>query len=239
MSLFNPQSQRAPMETAVPRVEVRPLLRLVYMWMGFGLLVTTLMAVFTYNYQPLRELILSPGVLLVAVIAELGLVIGLAAAMRKLSPGVAATMFFVYSGLNGFTLSIIFMVYDLGSIASAFSTTVILFGVMTAVGFTTEVDLTRYRTYFMMGLIGLVIAMVVNMFIGSGGLDLLISIGGVILFTALTAYDTQKIKRLAADPNVSATGDLTMKLSILGALTLYLDFINLFLFLLRLLGGRR
>ncbi len=233
------RNQSMPVDASALRVEVQPLLRLVYMWMGFGLLVTTLMAVFTYNYTPLRQLVLSPGVLLVAVVAELGLVIGLAAAMRKLSPGVAATMFFVYSGLNGFTLSIIFLVYDLGSIASAFSTTVILFGVMSAVGFTTQIDLSQYRTYFMMGLIGLVIAMVVNMFIGSSSFDLLISIGGVILFTALTAYDTQKIKRLAADPNVSATGDLTMKLSILGALTLYLDFINLFLFLLRLLGGRR
>jgi FtsH-binding integral membrane protein len=101
----------------------------------------------------------------------------------------------------------------------------------------TQLDLTRFGTYLMMGLIGLLIAMVVNVFLGSGGLDLLISIVGVLIFTALTAYDTQKIKHIAADPSIQADGSIAMKLSLIGALTLYLDFINLFLFLLRLMGG--
>jgi FtsH-binding integral membrane protein len=109
---------------------------------------------------------------------------------------------------------------------------------MTIVGYTTKTDLTRYSSYFMMGLIGLVIAMVVNMFLGSGPLDFAISIFGVLLFTGLTAYDTQKIKEMAADPSIEASGSLAAKLGILGALQLYLDFINLFLFLLRLFGRR-
>ena len=106
-------------------------------------------------------------------------------------------------------------------------------------GYTTELDLSKYRTYFFMALIGLVIAMVINMFLNSSGLDLIISMAGVLIFTVLTAYDTQRIKRMAADPALSEDGSLLMKISIRGALTLYLDFVNLFLFLLRLFGRRR
>jgi FtsH-binding integral membrane protein len=156
-----------------------------------------------------------------------------------MSATTAGLMFFVYAAVNGFTLSLIFLVYNLGAIGAAFLTTAGLFGAMTIVGLTTQIDLTKYSTYFMMAIIGLVIAMVVNIFLRSSGFDLLISFAGVIIFTALTAYDTQKIKNMASDPTIDAGSDAAMKLSILGALTLYLDFINLFLFLLRLFGGRR
>ena len=121
--------------------------------------------------------------------------------MRRLSPTAAAIMFIVYAVLNGFTLSIIFAVYALGTIGLAFFSTAATFAVMTVLGYTTELDLSQYRTYFMMALIGLIIASVVNVFMRSSGLELIISLAGVLIFTVLTAYDTQKIKRWAADPS--------------------------------------
>jgi hypothetical protein len=193
-----------------------------------------------YNVPALLQLALNPAIFIVAIIAELALVFALSLAIRRLSAGAATAMFFVYAGLNGFTLSLIFLGYQLGTISIAFGTTVVLFFVMTMIGLTTNIDLSKYRTYFMMALIGLIIAMVVNMFLGSGPLDYIISFAGVVIFTALTAYDTQKLYRLSADPSIQGEeATLLTKLSILGALTLYLDFINLFLFLLRLFGGSR
>lgn len=223
-----------------PRVEIRPLLRQVYMWMTLGLLTTTGVSVLVYNIPALQQLIMNPVILIGAIIGQLALVFALSLAIRRMSVSMATTAFFVYAGLNGFTLSLIFLAYELGTITIAFGTTVILFFVMTMIGLTTSIDLTKYRTYFMMALIGLLIAMVVNMFLGSGPLDYIISFAGVVIFTALTAYDTQKIHQMAADPEIQGQeASLLTKISILGALTLYLDFINLFLFLLRLFGGGR
>ncbi len=221
------------------RVEVRPLLRMVYMWMTLGLLATTGIAITVASSPALLQLATNPIILFGSIIGQLILVVALSAGVRRMSQNLATVLFFVYAGLNGLVFSLLFYVYDLGSIGLAFLTAAGLFGAMTVVGFTTKMDLTRFGSYLLMGLIGLVIAMVVNMFLGSGPLDFLISIVGVLLFTALTAYDTQKIKLMAADPTLEADGSLTAKLSILGALTLYLDFINLFLFLLRLFGSSR
>ena len=141
----------------------------------------------------------------------------------------------------GVTISLVVLIYEGSTVIAAFATTAVLFFVMTMLGLTTRVDLTRYRSYFFMGLIGLLIAMVINMFIRSSPLELLISFAGVVIFTALTAYDTQRIQRLAADPRLAGEGTATMtRLAIMGALGLYLNFLNLFLFLLRLFaGGRR
>lgn len=237
-SSYNFAGERA-IDSPSLRVEVQPLFRLVYMWMGFGLLVTSIIAVVTASVPELQAILFNPGVLIVAVIAQLGLVIALGAGIRRFSANTAAILFFVYAALNGFTLSIIFLVYAQSSIMAAFLTAAGLFGAMSVVGYTTKTDLTTYRSYFMMALIGLVIALVVNIFLRSSGLELIISFFGVILFTALTAYDTQKIKLMAADPEIQADNNLLLKMAILGALTLYLDFINLFLFLLRLFGGSR
>lgn len=237
MSNFFGSQSESSIAGSGSRVEIRPLMRQVYLWMTTGLLVTAAVSIGVATTPAIQEFAYNPAVLIGAIIAEFALVIALMWGLRRMSPGVAITMFFVYAALNGLTLSLIFFAYSLGSISAAFFTTAGLFGAMTVVGFTTKVDLSKYSSYFMMGLIGLVIAMVVNMFIGSGPLDLLISIVGVVLFTALTAYDTQKIKNMAADPTIEADGSLAMKLSIMGALTLYLDFINLFLFLVRLFGG--
>jgi FtsH-binding integral membrane protein len=129
-------------------------------------------------------------------------------------------------------------VYELGSIYTAFLDAAVLFGVMSVIGMTTKIDLTRIGSYLIMGVIGLFIAMIANLFFNSGPFGLVINIAGVLVFTALTAYDTQQIKRMASDPEIVGNGELALKLSLLGALRLYLDFINLFLFLLRL-GGRR
>ena len=148
-------------------------------------------------------------------------------------------LFFTYSALTGVTFSIIFLIYPIGSIAAAFLSTAGVFGAMTLVGFTTKTDLSQYSTYFMMGLLGLLIAIFVNWFLGSGFIDYVISIAGVLIFSALTAYDTQRIANLAADPRYELDPDETLKFSVKGALTLYLDFINLFLFLLRLFAGGR
>jgi uncharacterized protein len=219
-------------------IDVRSILPRVYTLMALGLLATAGMAVFTYN-NAMEWLVENPGIMFGAIIAELVLVLALSFLLRRLSPAVAATMFFAYALVNGFTLSLIFVVYDLGSIGAAFFTTAGLFGAMSVIGITTKTDLTKMGSYLIMGLIGLLIAMVVNIFINSGPLGLLISIAGVIIFTGLTAYDTQKIKRMAEDPNLNLGSDDAMKLSIWGALTLYLDFINLFLFILRLFGRRR
>lgn len=221
------------------RVGIQSLMRLVYVWMTMGLLVTAGVAMWTASQPKLVESAVEGGWFFIAIIAELVLVIALSWGIRRFSPGVAIAMFFIYAAVNGFTLSLIFLVYNIGTIQLAFVSTAATFAVMSVVGYTTQLDLSQYRTYFIMALIGLVVAMLVNMFLQSNGLDLIISLIGVVLFTALTAYDTQKIKRLAADPTVQEDGSLMLKLSIMGSLNLYLDFINLFLFILRLMGRRR
>lgn len=220
-------------------INLQPIMRQVYVWMGLGLLLTAAVAYFTVSTS-LIYLAANPVVLLIAIAAELGLVLGLGFGLTRLSVGAATALFFVYAGLNGFTLSVVLLAYSGGTIFSAFVATAALFGAMSIIGYTTTVDLTKMGSYLMMGVIGLVIAMVVNMFIGSGPFDMLISIAGVLIFTGLTAYDTQRIGRMAAAVSASGggTSDVAAKLSIFGALKLYLDFINMFLFILRLMGRR-
>jgi len=229
----------SPVQVMGTGVEVRPLMRTVYLWMTLGLLVTAFTAVFVVNTPAMLELALNRVVFFGAIIGELALVWGISLGIRRLSPGMAIALFFVYAAVNGFTLSLIFLVYELGTISTAFFSTAAAFGAMTVLGYTTQLDLSKYRSYFIMGLVGLIAAMLVNIFLRSSTFDLIISIFGVFLFLALTAYDTQKIKQLAADPELTSNGEMMMKVSILGALTLYLDFINLFLFLLRLFGRGR
>ena len=231
------QSNQGPLGAL--RVEVRPLMRMVYMWMTLGLLISAFVAVAIASTPSLAKTVYNPAILFPAVIAELALVLGLSFGLRRLSPNVAAIMFVLYGLLNGVTLSIIFAVYAKSTISLAFFSAAGTFAAMTVLGYTTELDLSQYRTYFMMALIGLIVASVVNIFLHSSGLDLIISLAGVLIFTVLTAYDTQKIKRWASDPTFTEDGSLLMKVSIMGALTLYLDFVNLFLYLLRLFGRRR
>jgi FtsH-binding integral membrane protein len=217
-------------------VDLQSIMRQVYTWMSIGLLLTTVVAYITVS-TPLINLAANPIILLVAVVAELGLVMGISFGFNRISSGVAGTLFFAYAALNGFTLSMVLLSFSVSSVFLAFAATAALFGAMTIIGYTTQVDLSKMGTFLMMGVIGLLIAMVVNMFISSGPLDLIISIAGVLIFTALTAYDTQRIGHMAAQ--MSMNGESAIKFGIFGALKLYLDFINMFLFMLRLFGRRR
>lgn len=234
------QNSSQPQYYATPRVEIRPLLRNVYALMTLGLIVTATMAYFTTISPALFSLLRYPLVVFGVFILQLILVGSLAVAIWKLSTGAATAIFFIYAAVNGFSLSLIVLLYDLGTLTLAFVATAALFGAMTIVGLTTKMDLTKWGTFLFMGLIGLLIAMLINIFFRSSAFDFIISIVGVLLFTGLTAYDTQKIVRMASDPRIQADeSGLMGRLSVLGALSLYLDFLNLFLFILRLMGRRR
>jgi uncharacterized protein len=217
-------------------LNVHSIMRQVYVWMGLAMLLTAAVAYVTVN-TPLINLATNPLVVLVAVVAEFGLVLGISFGFNRLSSSVAAVLFVAYAMLNGFTLSIVLLAFTTASVFTAFAATAALFGAMSIIGYTTQVDLSKMGTFLMMGVLGLVIAMVVNMFVNSGPLDLIISLAGVLLFTGLTAYDTQRIGRMAA--GMGLNGEAAAKLGLFGALKLYLDFINMFLFMLRLTGRRR
>ena len=173
----------------------------------------------------------------VIMLSPLGLVFLMASAFRKLSAMALLGVFLAYSVLMGMSLSYIFLIYSLGAIYKTFAITSITFGIMAALGYTTKTDLTRFGGILMMAVIGLIVASVVNIFIASSSFDWLISILGVLIFTGLTAYDVQKLKRIGA--GIEYGTQEASKLAIMGALSLYLDFINLFLFMLRLFGGNR
>ncbi len=217
-------------------VNIQSIMRQVFTWMVLGLLFTAFMAYATVS-TPLLYLASNPIILLIAILAEFGVVMGISLAFNRISAGLATALFFIYAGLNGFTLSIILLAFSTATIFIAFATTAALFAAMALLGYTTHIDLSKMGTFLLMGVIGLIIARVVNIFINSGPLDLIISIVGVLIFTGLTAYDTQRIGRMAAQ--MGAEGEPGLKFGIFGALRLYLDFINMFLFMLRLLGGRR
>lgn len=216
-------------------VQLNAVMRNVYGWMTMGLGITAFISILLSA----TGFVLPTMMFFVVIIAQFAMVIGLSRFMHKLSATNAGLLFFTYSALTGVTFSIIFLIYPIGSIAAAFLSTAGVFGAMTLVGLTTKTDLSKYSSYFMMGLIGLFIAMIVNWFLGSALIDYVISIFGVLLFTALTAYDTQRIANMAADPRLALDPADKMKFSVMAALTLYLDFINLFLFMLRLFGGGR
>jgi FtsH-binding integral membrane protein len=217
----------------------KTVMRRVYLWMALGLLMTTGAALAT-ALTPFGNLIFSSIYVFYGLMfGELILVMVLSAGIRKLHPALAGVMFFAYAALNGVTLSAIFLVYQLGSIGMAFFVAACLFGAMSLIGYSTKKDLSSWGSFLMMGLIGLVIAMVVNIFLASSGLDWVISIVGVLLFLGLTIFDTQRIKRMTVQSMQLGDEAVAMKMGILGALKLYLDFINIFLYLLRFFGRRR
>jgi len=218
------------------RVIVRQnaLIRQVYAWMGAGMAITAFMALITLSSPDILAAITGNRLLFYGLmIGELALVFTLSGAINRLSATIATLLFVAYSALNGVTLSVVALVYTANSIASTFVITAGMFGAMSVYGYMTKRDLTSWGSFLFMGLIGVVIAMVVNIFIGSSAVSWIISGIGVIVFTGLTSYDTWKIKAMAAQ------GTEGRKPAILGALTLYLDFINLFLMLLRFTGNRR
>ncbi len=217
---------------AVPLVGT--VMRKTFGWMALCLLITALAAMGVVN-SGLFYQIASSGAMWLLIIAELVVVFVLSARIHKMSVTTATIMLIVYSALNGATLSVIFVVYSLGSIAKTFFITTGMFGVMALVGATTKRDLSKMGSILFMALIGLIIASLVNLFLRSSGLDWLISIIGVVLFTALTAYDVQRVKRLATESDLYDDTQVG-RLAVISALSLYLDFINLFLYLLRFFG---
>lgn len=213
------------------------LMRKTYLWMSMALVITGLTAyVVATNAAISNFLFMHSHLIWVLFLAEIGLVIGLSAAIRKISLSAATLMFVAYAALNGVTFSSLFYVYTMGSLASTFFITAGTFGAMSLVGFFTKADLSSMGKILLMALIGLIIASVVNIFVASSGLEVLMTYLGVLIFVGLTAYDTQKIKQMfLMAPDAS---EATQKYAVLGALTLYLDFINLFLYLLRIFGRR-
>jgi uncharacterized protein len=217
-------------------VRVTAFLSKVYGWMFLGLLLTAGTAV-TVASSPLliKTLILNRGLLFIMILAQLGLVLYLSVRVEKMAPATAAILFLLYSVLVGVTTSTIFLVYTGASIMSAFVVAGGMFGAMAVFGSLTKRSLAGVGQFMFMGLIGLIIASVVNIFLFSNMLNFVISVVGVLVFTGLTAWDAQRLKHMAValpDGRVGAY-------AVVGALSLYLDFINLFFFILRLMGGRR
>jgi FtsH-binding integral membrane protein len=209
----------------------------VYAWMASGLALTAVVAWYVSTQPNIIRAVFGSGLIWVLFIAQLGLVFGLSAAVSKISSTVATLMFMVYAGLNGVTLSIIFLAYRMPSITGAFVVTAGMFGAMSIYGMTTKRDLTRLGSLLFMALIGLILASVVNIFWANSTLYWLVTYGGVLIFVGLTAYDTQKLRAIAVQ--TAGNREMSARYSIYGALTLYLDFINLFLYMLRIMGDRR
>lgn len=217
----------------------RTLMGKVYLWMTLALAVTGLTSLYVASSPGLvQSIFASRGTFWLLVIAELALVFILSARIMKMSFSTAGIMFALYSVLNGVTMSFIFIAYTSTSIATAFFVTAGMFAAMSFIGFVTKKDLSSFGSFFTMALIGLIIASVVNIFLNSSVMYWIITYVGVLLFVGLTAYDTQKIKHMLMEYG-DEVNDGTQKLALLGSLTLYLDFINLFLYILRLFGNNK
>lgn len=217
----------------------RTLMGKVYLWMTLALAVTGLTSLYVASSPGLvQSIFASRGTFWLLVIAELALVFILSARIMKMSFSTAGIMFALYSVLNGVTMSFIFIAYTSTSIATAFFVTAGMFAAMSFIGFVTKKDLSSFGSFFTMALIGLIIASVVNIFLNSSVMYWIITYVGVLLFVGLTAYDTQKIKQMLIEYG-DEVNDSTQKLALIGSLSLYLDFINLFLYILRLFGNNK
>ena len=235
---MNPYNPYAPQQTSQAQVgaDSSAFLRKVYAYMAGGLFATALTATAVASSETLVELILGNRIVFYGLlIAQFGMVLAFSAVVNRVGTALAAAFFISYAVLTGLTLSIIFLRYTAASIGSTFFVTAGTFGALSAYGYATKRDLSGVGSFAMMGLFGLIIASVVNIFLKSTMVYWLTTFVGVIVFTALTAYDTQKLKRYA----LAASPGQQDKVALQGALMLYLDFINLFLYLLRILGRRR
>jgi hypothetical protein len=214
---------------------VSAVMRGVYVRMTLGLLLSAFVALFACSQGFVMFWAANSWVSIVLIVAELGIVLGLGAGISRMKSSTAALLFYIFAVVNGLMLSSIFLAYSATSIVKTFFITAGTFAGMSVFGYTTKQDLSRFGSYLMMALIGVIICSLVNLFMRSSGLDWIISLVGVGIFIGLTAWDTQKIKTMAEQMPASATGHLAT----LGALSLYLDFINLFLYLLRFFGNNR
>lgn len=221
------------------QIQVNTFIRSVYNWMAIGLGLTGFVAFYVSNSEAIMRLIFGNQLIFFGlIIGELALVFTISARVHKMQASTATSLFVLYAALNGVTLSAIFLVYTRASITSTFFICAATFIASSVFGMTTKRDLTSMGQFLFMGLIGIVIASVVNLFMRSSGVSMIVSYIGVIVFVGLTAYDTQKLRTMALSQPAGIDGGTLRKGAILGALTLYLDFINLFLMLLRILGSR-
>jgi uncharacterized protein len=221
----------------VSNTRTRGLLSRIYAFMAIALCITACVAFYVFRQPAIMELLLTNRwVVLGFFLAQLALVIVLSVAISRLSYPVALFIFFLYSALMGITFSTILLVYTQSSIYTAFFVTSGMFAALALYGYATKADLTAVGNYTLMGLFGLIIGFIVNLFLGNSLLDYILTIAGVIIFSVLTAYDVQKLKRLSEA--LHENDEMENKIAVVGALTLYLDFINLFLMLLRLVGRR-
>ena len=232
--------------TTTPAAAFGSVMTRVYTWMGIALCVTAAAAFLVVSSPVALELIYgNSAAIWILAIAELALVMGISFGINRLSPAKATALFLLYAALNGVTLSSIFFAYSIGTITQAFAASALTFGAMSLVGLTTKRDLSGLGGILIMALIGLIIASVINIFWANSTMDAIITYAGVFIFVGLTAYDTQKIKQMSAAAEQGAEmGYVTdaaapRRIAIIGALMLYLDFINLFLYILRLLGRSR
>ncbi|MBX2983506.1 MAG: Bax inhibitor-1/YccA family protein [Flavobacteriales bacterium] len=241
LSTFAPENPTHPGLVANPD-DVRAFLAKVFTYMTLALVISGGVAYWFGHDMSLMSRLISPtgGMTIlgwVVMLAPLALVFIMSGMMNRLSGSMLLTVFIAYSALTGASLSFIFLVYTATSIATVFFVTAAVFGLMAVAGYTTKTDLTKLGSLLFIGLIGIIIAMVVNMFMKSDTMGYVISVISVIIFTGLTAYDMQRLKNLGGTM-VSGT-EIAQKMALMGALSLYLDFLNLFLALLRLFGSRR
>lgn len=217
-------------------VFVSQVMRQVFTKMFLAMVITALSAYMVLAVEPLARLIFTNSIVYWGLlIGEIVMVISLSAALNKISNTTATIMFYVYSILNGLTLSCIMLVYTGASIMLTFAITAGVFGTMAIYGYVTKNDLTKFGSFMMMGLFGLIICIVINLFMQSTAMEWIISFAGVVIFIGLTAWDVQRIKRMAAYSDYNSAG----KIATIGALSLYLDFVNMFLYLLRFFGNSR
>jgi len=221
-------------------VKVNTFIKSVYNWMAIGLALTAFTALYVSNSETMLRIIFGNQLVFFGlIIGELGLVFYLSARVQKIQASTATALFVLYSVLNGATLSAVFLMYTSASIVSTFFVCAMTFGACSVYGMVTKRDLTSLGGFMFMGLIGIIIATVVNMFIQSSAMTMIISYIGVVVFVGLTAYDTQKLKNMALTQPDNASGAMVRKGAIMGALTLYLDFINMFIMMLHIFGVSR
>lgn len=236
---MNPLPRTSFGASAVSESVVAEFFRRVYLWMAMGLALTGLIAYAVASSPAMVGVVFGTPLKWVVIFSPLAVVLAMSALGDRLSAPIATSLFVLYAALNGVAFATIFLVYTRTSIATVFFVTGGSFAALSAYGFVTKRDLSAMGRFFFMGVIGILIAMVVNMFLGSPALTWAISVVGVVVFAGLTAWDTQKLKAMATSGIVVSGSEAARKLAIFGALTLYLDFINMFLFLLRLFGDRR
>ncbi len=236
--MLHNQVSRAPYSTTAQTQANTIFLAKVFNWMAIGLGVTAFVAFAVASSETAVQFFyVNRSMLFMVMLAEIGLVIYLSARIDKLEAGTATSLFLLYSALNGITLSWILLLYTATSVATTFLVTAGMFGSMAVYGYVTKKDLSSWGSFLFMGLIGIILASLVNFFVQSSMMSWVISGIGVVVFTGLTAYDVQRISQMGLGA-MSGSEGAVKKMAILGALTLYLDFINLFLMLLRFLGNR-